>query len=120
MRCRTRRRRRACVRRGCRNSARRASRGCGCARWAGRVGRAQVDLKSATAVEQFRENFMPLIELAKRCRTWSEFQSILSQADSPEQIKLLTKMVAGSPAAAKRLGQVLALASRDGRAMAFV
>ena len=67
------------------------------------------DPKAALAVEKFKENFMPLFELSRRCRTWSEFAMILRQADSPDQIKVLTKMVSASPGAAKRLSQVLTL-----------
>ncbi len=52
----------------------------------------QADPKSALAVEKFRDNFMPMFELARHCRTWGEFETILRQADSPEQIKVLTKM----------------------------
>ena len=32
----------------------------------------QTDPKSALSVEKFKENFMPLFELAKHCRTWAE------------------------------------------------
>jgi hypothetical protein len=75
----------------------------------------QADPKSALAVEKFRDNFMPILELAKHCRTWGEFETILQQADSPDQLKVLTKMASVSPAASKRLGQVLAVATGDGR-----
>ena len=76
----------------------------------------QADPKSALAVEQFKENFMPLVELAKRCRTWGEFETILQQADSPDQLKVLTKMASSVPAAARRLSQVLTVAGHEGRA----
>lgn len=79
------------------------------------LGLMQADPKSALAVEKFRENFMPLAELAKRCRSWGEFSAILRQADSPDQLKVLTKMAASTPAAAQRLGLVLTVAARDGR-----
>jgi len=75
----------------------------------------QADPKSALAVEQFKDNFMALVELAKRCRTWGEFEIILHQADSPDQLKVLTKIASAAPAAAKRLSQVLAVAGHDGR-----
>ena len=75
----------------------------------------QADPKSALAVEKFKENFMPLFELAKRCRTWGEFETILQQADSPDQLVVLTKMASVSPATAKRLSQVLSVATYDGR-----
>jgi hypothetical protein len=80
----------------------------------------QADPKSAIAVETFKENFMPLVELAKRCRTWGEFQVLLQQADSPDQLKVITKLVAVSPASAKRFSQVLTVAGRmaaDGGAL---
>ena len=79
------------------------------------LGLMQADPKSALAVEKFKDNFMPLFELAKRCRTWGEFETILQQADSTDQLKVLTKMASTSPATAKHLGQVLAMAAYDGR-----
>lgn len=75
----------------------------------------QADPKSALAVEKFKDNFMPIMELAKHCRTWGEFETILHQADSPDQMKVLTKMASLTPAASKRLGQVLAVAAGEGR-----
>ncbi len=75
----------------------------------------QADPKSALAVEKFKDNFMPMFELARHCRTWGEFETILRQADSADQVKVLTKMASGAPAASKRLAQVLAVAARNGR-----
>jgi hypothetical protein len=75
----------------------------------------QADPKSPLAVEKFKDNFMPMFELARHCRTWGEFETILRQADSPDQLKVLTKMASGTPAASKRLAQVLAVAARNGR-----
>lgn len=75
----------------------------------------QADPKSALAVEKFKDNFMPMFELARRCRTWGEFETILRQADSPDQMKVLTKMASLTPAASKRLAQVLAVAASEGR-----
>ena len=81
------------------------------------LGLMRADPKSALAVEKFKENFMPMFELAKRCRTWGEFETILQQADSTDQLLVLTKMASASPATAKHLGQVLSLAAYDGRPM---
>src|SRR5258706_7657680 len=78
----------------------------------------QADPKSALAVEKFKDNFMPMFELARHCRTWGEFETILRQADSPDQLKVLTKMASGTPAASRRLAQVLAVAAHDGRPLA--
>ena len=39
----------------------------------------QADPKSALAVEKFKDNFMPMFELARHCRTWGEFETILRQ-----------------------------------------
>ena len=75
----------------------------------------QADPKSALAVEKFKDNFMPMFELARHCRTWGEFETILRQADSPDQMKVLTKMASVTPAASKRLAQVLVVAAHDGR-----
>jgi hypothetical protein len=79
------------------------------------LGLMQSDPKSALAVEKFKDNFMPMFELARHCRTWGEFQTVLQEADSSDQLKVLTKMVAISPNAAEHLSQILAVASRDGR-----
>jgi len=73
------------------------------------------DPKSAAAVEQCRENLMPLLELARRCRTWSEWQTIVAQADSPDQVRVLTKVAGTSASTPKRLSQVLVVAASDGR-----
>jgi len=79
------------------------------------LGLMQADPKSALSVEKFKENVMPMFELAKRCRTWGEFQTILLQADSPDQLKVLTKMASATPAGAERLSVVLAVADIDGK-----
>jgi hypothetical protein len=78
----------------------------------------QADPKSALAVEKFKDNFMPMFELARHCRTWGEFETILRQADSPDQMKVLTKMASGTANASKHLAQVLAVAGRDGKTAA--
>ncbi|HTS16416.1 MAG TPA: hypothetical protein VMP11_02475 [Verrucomicrobiae bacterium] len=78
----------------------------------------QSDPKSGIAVEKFKDNFMPMFELARRCRTWGEFETILRQADSPDQLAVLTKMASLTPDAPKELAQVLAVAGADGRAAA--
>ncbi|HVM61230.1 MAG TPA: hypothetical protein VMV72_10220 [Verrucomicrobiae bacterium] len=78
----------------------------------------QTDPKSGIAVEKFKDNFMPMFELARRCRTWGEFETILRQADSPDQLAVLTKMASMTPGAPKQLAQVLAVAGADGRAAA--
>ncbi|HUJ72507.1 MAG TPA: hypothetical protein VLZ30_09690, partial [Verrucomicrobiae bacterium] len=82
------------------------------------LGLMQADPKSALAVEKFKDNFMPMFELARHCRTWGEFETILRQADSPDQLKVLTKMASLTPTASKRLGQILAVAAREGRPQA--
>lgn len=79
------------------------------------LGLMQPDPKSALAVEKFKDSFMPMFELAKHCRTWGEFETILRQADSPDQLKVLTKMASMTPAASKRLSQVLAASAGGGR-----
>jgi hypothetical protein len=79
------------------------------------LGLMQSDPKSALAVEKFQDNFMPMLELAKHCRTWGEFETILRQADSPDQMKVLTKMASLTPASSKRLAQILTVADREGR-----
>jgi hypothetical protein len=80
----------------------------------------QSDPKSGIAVEKFRDNFMPVFELARHCRTWGEFETILRQADSPDQLKVLIRMASMSPDASRELAQVLAMASTDGRSTASI
>jgi len=82
------------------------------------LGLMQADPKSTLAVEKFKDNFMPMFELARHCRTWGEFETILRQADSPDQLKVLTKMASLTPTASKRLGQILSVAAREGRPQA--
>jgi len=84
------------------------------------LGMMRADPKSGLAVEKFKDNFMPLFELARQCRTWGEFETILRHADSPDQLKVLTKMASMTPSASKRLAQVLAVAGGEGRATASV
>jgi hypothetical protein len=72
----------------------------------------QSDPKSPLAVEKFKENVMPMFELAKQCRSWDEFQIILRQADSPDQLKVLTKMAA-TPSGAQHLSAILAVAAQN-------
>ena len=78
----------------------------------------QADPKSALAVEKFKENFMPMFELAKRCRTWGEFETILQQANSADQMKVLIKMASSTPDSARNLSQVLTVASQGSPATA--
>jgi hypothetical protein len=68
--------------------------------------------QSAAGVENFREHVMPILELARQCRTWTEFHIILLQADSADQVKVLTRMAATGPVAARDLARVLTLATR--------
>jgi len=74
----------------------------------------QSDPKSSPSVEKFKENFMPVFELSRRCRTWTEFQTILQQANSPDQVKVLTKMVTDADTASRRLSEVLTIAAGEG------
>lgn len=69
--------------------------------------------KSPLAVEKFKDNFMPIFELAKHCRTWEEFQTILRQADSPDQVRVLARITSDG---AQKLAAVLAVAGNDSRA----
>jgi len=82
------------------------------------LGMMKADPKSGLAVEKFKDNFMPLFELARQCRTWGEYETILRHADSPDQLKVLTKMASMTPAASKRLAQVLAVAGGESRTTA--
>jgi len=61
---------------------------------------------------------MPMFELARHCRTWSEFETILRQADSPTNEGADQNGLRHPGPASKRLAQILAVASRDGRPVA--
>ena len=69
-------------------------------------------IKSApppAAIAKAQDIFVPVVQLAKRCQTWNEFETILKCASHPEQLKVLTKMVSTSPQNTKKLTQILSV-----------
>ncbi|MCS7048360.1 MAG: hypothetical protein NZ483_03570 [Verrucomicrobiae bacterium] len=74
--------------------------------------------QSAAAADLFQDQFMPVWELARRCRQMEEFAAILRLADNPEQVKVLVRMVTASPQGAGGLAHVLQTAAQESTALA--
>ena len=79
----------------------------------------------ALAISAAQESIMPLHQLARQCKTWAEFEVLVRNAGSVDQIKALTRIASGSPRNARRLAQVLVVAGGQGadanaRALGFV
>ena len=77
------------------------------------------------AVSAAQESIMPVYQLARQCKTWAEFEVLLRNAGSVDQIKALTRIAGGSPRSARRLAQVLLVAGDRGadanaRALGFI
>lgn len=69
-------------------------------------------IKSApppAVIAKAQDIFVPVFQLAKRCQTWTEFETILKCAKHPEQLKVLTKIVSTSAQNTRRLTQILAV-----------
>ena len=80
---------------------------------------------TALAIGAAQESIMPVYQLARQCKTWAEFEVLLRNTDSVDQIKALTRIAAGSPRSARRLAQVLVVTTGQGaaanaRALGFV
>ncbi|TAN38432.1 MAG: hypothetical protein EPN23_02555 [Verrucomicrobia bacterium] len=80
---------------------------------------------TALAIGAAQESIMPIYQLARQCKTWAEFEVLLRNTDSVDQIKALTRIAAGSPRSARRLAQALVVAGGQGaeakaRALGFV
>jgi len=65
-----------------------------------------------------QDALMPVYQLAKTCRTWTEFTTVLRQARSLEQLKVLIKMASTTPQSAGKLTQVMILAGAESPQMA--
>ena len=68
---------------------------------------------------------MPVYQLARQCKTWAEFDVLLRNSGSVDQVKALTRIASGSPHSARRLAQVLVVAGAQGqeasaRALGFI
>ncbi|MBU4366172.1 MAG: hypothetical protein L6437_10520, partial [Kiritimatiellae bacterium] len=60
-----------------------------------------------------QDALMPVYQLAKTCKTWTEFAILLKQARSLEQLKVLIKMASTTPSSAAKLTQVLIVAGTE-------
>jgi hypothetical protein len=69
-------------------------------------------------IARVQEAIMPFYQLARKCRTWSEFEIMMQCARHPEQIKVLTKIISASPANAGKLTQILSVLGPKSREQA--
>src|ERR1035437_8487610 len=60
-----------------------------------------------------QDALMPVYQMAKTCKTWTEFALLLKQARSLEQLKVLIKMASTTPSSAAKLTQVLIVAGTE-------
>jgi hypothetical protein len=77
------------------------------------------------AVSAAQESIMPVYQLARQCKTWTEFEVLMRNAGSVDQIKALTRIAGGSPRSARRLAQILLVTGDRGpeenaRALGFI
>jgi hypothetical protein len=61
------------------------------------------------AVSVAGDSIMPVYQLARKCRTWAEFESIVKSAESVDQVKILTRMASVTPGSARKLAQILVM-----------
>lgn len=74
--------------------------------------------KTAEAAAEIKSTLMPVYELSKETKTWSQFSSIMKYADSVDDIKATTKFLKKSPDNARKLEQILIL-TRDRASSSF-
>jgi hypothetical protein len=77
------------------------------------------------AVSAAQESIMPVYQLARQCKTWAEFEVLVRNSGSVDQIKALTRIAGGSPRSARRLAQILLVTGDRGpeanaRALGFI
>lgn len=75
-------------------------------------------IKSApqpAVIAKAQDIFVPVFQLAKRCRNWTEFETLLKCAKHPEQLKVLTKMVSTAPQNTRKLTQILSVVWQESR-----
>lgn len=73
------------------------------------------DSESSGAIVAVQETIMPLLQLARQCRTWAEYTTLLERADSVDQVKLLARMASLTPLNSGRLARPLIVAEADNR-----
>lgn len=69
----------------------------------------QTTENQAQGLTAFQESVMPIYQLAKKCRTWSEFEAIVKSAASIDQIKALTVIASATPLNTRHLAQIAAI-----------
>ncbi len=65
---------------------------------------------SSMAVAAIQDALMPVYQLARKCKTWAEFDLLLRQAQSTDQLKVLVRIAGLSATSAKQAAQVLLVA----------
>jgi len=68
---------------------------------------------SSLSMAAAQDALMPVYQLAKTCKTWTEFAILLKQARSLEQLKVLIKMASTTPSSSAKLTQVLIVAGTE-------
>lgn len=65
---------------------------------------------SSMAVASIQDSIMPVYQLARKCRTWAEFDLMLRQAQSVEQAKIMVRIAGLSATSSKQAAQALLVA----------
>ena len=68
---------------------------------------------SSMAVAAIQDSIMPLYQLARKCKTWAEFDLLLRQAQSMDQVKVLARISGLSAMSSKQTAQTLLIAGGD-------
>jgi len=68
---------------------------------------------SSLSMAAAQDALMPVYQLAKTCKTWTEFTTVLKQARSLDQLKVLIKMASSTPQSTGKLTQVLIVAGTE-------
>jgi len=69
---------------------------------------------SSQALTAIQESIMPVHQLARKCKTWVEFDTLLRCAGSVDQVKALAALCSTAPGRAHRLTQVLSVSGKTG------
>ena len=73
----------------------------------------KVKADSRASLRPLWNAMIPIWELARNSRTWSQFKTCLSACTSLQQVKVLTAFVAKEPGNARRLEQILTVTDRS-------
>ncbi|MCB1102805.1 MAG: hypothetical protein KDL10_10600 [Kiritimatiellae bacterium] len=72
----------------------------------------------ALSVDLFKKHLMPVFELARRCRNFSEFQTLMRIVKNSDQLKVLIKVIDGTRGGARKMAQVFTVAGKQGEVLA--